>query len=67
MWPDRVSNPEPSDLRVRFPTDCATRPATYLNKQYIFSRITGVHQSSFVDGAIESVQGEINVVVFWFS
>ena len=27
MWPDRVSNPGP-DLRVRCPTDCATRPGS---------------------------------------
>ena len=26
MWPDRVSNPGPLDLRVRCPTDCATQP-----------------------------------------
>ena len=26
MLPDRVSNPGPLNLRVRCPTDCATRP-----------------------------------------
>ena len=26
MLPDRVSNPGTPDLRVRCPTDCATRP-----------------------------------------
>ena len=26
MWPDRVSDPRTSDLRVRCPTDCAKWP-----------------------------------------
>ena len=63
MLPDRVSNPGPTpDLRVRCPTDCATRPGlearSISKKLYIFYKgmfFFIVYSISYDDGSINNV------------
>ena len=44
MWPDQGIEPRTSDLRVRCPTDCATRPGinikTEKSEQKVFAQIS---------------------------